>query len=498
MGSNYSVMNSRPNTPWSLVLIEGLFALLIGGLLIIYPGVTTVMLVQILGIFFLVKGVLSFAAIIQDKRGWFWKLLGGILSICAGFIIINHPLWSGLMTPFILGILMGLLAILVGTIALIQAVAGGGWGVGFLAVLAIFIGFFTLWGNRYFSSLIPFTIGALLIAGGLLAVLTSLVLALTVERKPKPVAVPQPEESAEPQLETAESTGEVEQTPASEELPEPSPAMTVEDKSAEILAVAEETSSAEMGTSATISPAVAAAGVGWALEEWEPEGASKVEEELETVGDLESPLKTTGIGVIVEETMQEDEITESTEESQPLVVDEVLVEEAGELLVDEKSSEIPTSIDEATEESADIDVAEVQQRLLDHDLEYVEGIGSAYAARLKAIGITSALDLLRQGATRRGRADIAEKTGISGKLILRWVNNADLYRIKGIGSEYAELLEASGVDTVVELSKRNPNNLYDALTATNQEKKLVRQVPTLTRVQDWIEQAKSLPRVIRY
>jgi len=93
---------------------------------------------------------------------------------------------------------------------------------------------------------------------------------------------------------------------------------------------------------------------------------------------------------------------------------------------------------------------------------------------------------------------IAEKTGISGTLILRWVNHVDLFRIKGVGEEYSDLLEEAGVDTVPELAQRNPENLYQKLVAVNQAKKLVRRLPTQAQVSDWIEQAKRLPRVVTY
>lgn len=128
----------------------------------------------------------------------------------------------------------------------------------------------------------------------------------------------------------------------------------------------------------------------------------------------------------------------------------------------------------------------------------VEGIGEAYAAKLANAGISNTQALLAKGATPQGRKEIAEQAGISETLILQWVNHIDLYRIKGVGPEYADLLEASGVDTVMELARRNPANLYDTLVKVNQEKKLVRKMPTSSQVQDWVEQAKKLPRVIHY
>jgi predicted flap endonuclease-1-like 5' DNA nuclease len=131
-------------------------------------------------------------------------------------------------------------------------------------------------------------------------------------------------------------------------------------------------------------------------------------------------------------------------------------------------------------------------------LSKVEGIGEFYAQKLRAAGITTTQALLEKGASPQGRTEIAEKTGISGKLILEWVNHVDLFRIKGVGEEYSDLLEAAGVDTVPELAQRNPEHLHQKLVAVNQEKKLVRQLPTQSQVGDWIEQAKRLPRVITY
>jgi predicted flap endonuclease-1-like 5' DNA nuclease len=131
-------------------------------------------------------------------------------------------------------------------------------------------------------------------------------------------------------------------------------------------------------------------------------------------------------------------------------------------------------------------------------LEYIEGIGPAYAEKLALIGLNTLNDLLERGASSKGRDEIAEQAGISHTLILKWVNHVDLMRLKGVGSEYADLLEAAGVDTVVELAQRNPANLFEKMLATNEEKKLVRRTPVQTQVEDWVAQAKILPRVITY
>jgi predicted flap endonuclease-1-like 5' DNA nuclease len=128
----------------------------------------------------------------------------------------------------------------------------------------------------------------------------------------------------------------------------------------------------------------------------------------------------------------------------------------------------------------------------------IEGIGQVYADKLRAAGLTTTEALLEEAATPKGRQELAEKAGISGHLILEWVNRADLFRIKGVGEEYSDLLEAAGVDTVPELAQRNAENLYAKLAEANAAKKLVRRLPTQAQVADWIDQAKRLPRAITY
>ena len=132
------------------------------------------------------------------------------------------------------------------------------------------------------------------------------------------------------------------------------------------------------------------------------------------------------------------------------------------------------------------------------NLKQVEGIGPAYAEKLVAVGINTTNALLKAGKTAKGRKELAEKSGISSKLILEWINHVDLFRIKGVGSEYADLLEAAGVDTVPELAQRNPANLYSKMVEVNTAKKLVRRIPPQVSVEKWVSQAKKLPRAIEY
>lgn len=131
-------------------------------------------------------------------------------------------------------------------------------------------------------------------------------------------------------------------------------------------------------------------------------------------------------------------------------------------------------------------------------LTQIEGIGAEFSKLLQSIGIEEQFQLLQTCGERGGRERVAKETGISGKLILKWTNQADLARISGIGEEYAELLERAGVDTVPELAQRNADTLLAMLQETNDRLNLVRHVPGLPQVKSWIEQAKNLPRMIYY
>ena len=179
-----------------------------------------------------------------------------------------------------------------------------------------------------------------------------------------------------------------------------------------------------------------------------------------------------------------------------------LAEEVDKASTSESGHETPEVESKAAPEVEGLDVPEVEStdapESSQGNLEYIEGIGPVYAAKLYEIGVFMTDQLLEAGSTAKGREELAEKSGISEKLILTWVNHCDLYRINGVGAQYAGLLEAAGVDTVVELAQRNPENLAARLAEVNAEKNLVNRLPDEGSVQDWIEQAKSLPRVISY
>lgn len=128
----------------------------------------------------------------------------------------------------------------------------------------------------------------------------------------------------------------------------------------------------------------------------------------------------------------------------------------------------------------------------------IEGVGTVYAEKLIAAGVKTTDDLLEKAATKKGREQLAEGTGISEKLILKWANHADLFRIKGIAGQFAELLEAAGVDTVKELRHRVPANLYAKLVEVNEVKNLCNRVPAESEIARMVEQAKEMEPKITY
>lgn len=131
-------------------------------------------------------------------------------------------------------------------------------------------------------------------------------------------------------------------------------------------------------------------------------------------------------------------------------------------------------------------------------LTNIEGIGTTNAQKLKKVGITTTDVLLEKGALPKGRQEICNMTGVNETQVMRWVNLADLFRVKGVGEEYSDLLEAAGVDTVPEMAQRDPESLYNTLVTINSDKKLVRQVPSQSTIANWIENARTLPRIIKH
>jgi len=177
-------------------------------------------------------------------------------------------------------------------------------------------------------------------------------------------------------------------------------------------------------------------------------------------------------------------------------------EKAGEA-VDAVSVDVEQAAEEPGEDEVRADLEEYLRSFgpsseFRKPIEYIEGIGAVYGQKLRSIEINTVMDLVLNGATRRGRKQIADQSGIAHSLILTWVNHVDLFRIKGVAEEYADLLEQSGVDTVMELAQRNPANLYKRMKDVNEQKSLVRRIPHASEVESWVQQAKGLRRLIYY
>ncbi|MBQ3752446.1 MAG: DUF4332 domain-containing protein [Prevotella sp.] len=135
---------------------------------------------------------------------------------------------------------------------------------------------------------------------------------------------------------------------------------------------------------------------------------------------------------------------------------------------------------------------------MDYKIIDIEGVGDVYAEKLIAAGINKASELLEKCAAPKGRKELAEATGISEKLILKWANHTDLYRINGVGPQFAELLEAAGVDTVKEFRHRVAENLQPKLAEVNEQKNICNRVPAVSEVQKMIDQAKELEPKMTY
>ncbi len=132
------------------------------------------------------------------------------------------------------------------------------------------------------------------------------------------------------------------------------------------------------------------------------------------------------------------------------------------------------------------------------NIEDIEGITDVYGHKLRAAGVISVETLLEKGGRRVEREKLAQETGINEALILKWVNRADLMRVKGVGSEYSDLLEAAGVDSPLDLRHRIPEHLFKKLEEINAARRLVRRLPTEHEVEDWVKEAQALPKAVEH
>ena len=156
--------------PWWLVLLEGIVAAILGLFLLTAPGATLFVLVQVLGIFWLVGGLFRIVSIFLDSSLWGWKLVGGVLGILAGIVVMQHPLWSSVLVPAIYVIILGIQALISGGVSLVLAFSGGGWGAAILGALSVVFGLVLLFNVWIGVAVLPFILGAVGIVGGGLAI----------------------------------------------------------------------------------------------------------------------------------------------------------------------------------------------------------------------------------------------------------------------------------------------------------------------------------------
>jgi uncharacterized membrane protein HdeD (DUF308 family) len=166
-------MEENKVIPWWLVLIQGISALIIGIFLLTAPLATSVFLVQFLGIYWMVSGIFQIVAIFVDNTAWGWKLFAGILGILAGIMILNHPLWSTLLVPSVLVIILGVEGLIFGIIGLVQAFQGAGWGAGILGALSIIFGILLLASPFAAALALPWVFGVFAVVGGIAGIIAA-------------------------------------------------------------------------------------------------------------------------------------------------------------------------------------------------------------------------------------------------------------------------------------------------------------------------------------
>jgi uncharacterized membrane protein HdeD (DUF308 family) len=175
--TEYTERTEGTPIPWWLVLLEGIAAVIIGLFLLTSPGITLLYLVQVIGFFWLIRGVLQIVSIFVDSSLWGWKLIGGIIGILAGILVLQHPLWSTLLLPALLVIILGLQGLVSGGASLVMAFRGGGWGTGILGALSIVFGIILLLNPVFIGiAILPFVLGAFALVGGIAAIIGAFML----------------------------------------------------------------------------------------------------------------------------------------------------------------------------------------------------------------------------------------------------------------------------------------------------------------------------------
>ncbi len=179
--------------PWWLILLQGLAAIILGILLLIAPSITMIALVQIVGIYWFVAGILGIVHIFIDSRHWGWKLLSGVIGIAAGILVLQNPLTSSILVPATLVIVLGIQGVIMGAIYVIRAISGAGWGAGILGLINIIFGVVLLSSPLMAVAVLPFVLGAFFVVGGLINAIMSFSLRGGARRLMPVMASPEPQ-----------------------------------------------------------------------------------------------------------------------------------------------------------------------------------------------------------------------------------------------------------------------------------------------------------------
>ena len=468
----------NPGAHWWLVLIEGIAAIILGVLLLARPLATISSIVVILGIYWLITGVATLISLMWNREQWGWKIITATFGIIAGLFIVRNPIISTFLVPASFGWALGIIGIVIGLSQIVQFFRGGSWGVGVLGLFSVILGFLLVTNPAIGGLSLALMLAILLIIGGAVALFAAF--RLRGMSKDYEQAKLDDAQKAMASGSTAVASGSRAATNVATAAKAGVAGAATGAAGAAAAGVA---ATRQVSTDIGQGVAGAAAGVAGAAAGVAGAATAAGNVASNTWQDMGDATR----GVYTEATGAASAAVDAVADAGNGVVDAVV--DAGNGAVAAVDALFTGNVNP-------LDAEEMSK--YKYPLEFIEGVGQASADKLRAIGVNNCLDLLKWGHTPKGRAEIAQKSGLPGRSILTWVNHIDLYRIKGVGSEYADLLEASGVDTVVELAQRNPGNLFDRLNAVNLEKNLVRKLPTQSQVLDWVNQAKGLPRVVNY
>ncbi len=442
--------------PWWLVLIEGILLIIIGIFLLTNPASTFVTIIWVLGLYWLISGIFNIIKIFFDSSMWGWKIFAGIVGIIAGWFLIQNPIAGSVAVSATTVILLGLFGIFIGIVNLIQAFKGAGWGTGILGIVSIILGFLLLANRFLFTFSLPWALGILAIVGGIIAIFNAFRI-----------------RSAKKDLQEAAEAAQMR-------------AAKMADTAA--------TRTAAAGAATVAAAAAVADAAGDTVDSAADAAGDAVDAAADAVDSAADAVADTADAAA-------DAVADTADAagSRADTADAAVGDAAG--AIGDAPGDLADKVGTRAAAAGiafDLGTAEGRKGAVAALVAAVRSLDPADAEKLIAAGISEAKELLERGASRPGRSAISKETGVLETLVLKWVNDLDLARVDGVGVKYSDLLETAGVDTVVELAQRNPENLYNKLVEVNEAEHLVESMPSEEEVADWVAQAKDLPRMITY